>query len=184
MPACAPLYFREKAPDRALLDRYCVSCHNEKLKTGGLTLEKLDLGGVPENAQIWEKVVRKVNAGMMPPTAAPQPAPAVLKSFVRSLESDLDRAAVAKPNPGRAMVRRLNRTEYKNTIRDLLALDIDVAAYLPPDDSSYGFDNIADILGVSPVLQERYLAAALKIAPLAIGEPIDRIRLELLEGLP
>jgi hypothetical protein len=154
-----------------MLDRYCVTCHNERLKTAGLMLDKTDVGRIPDSAEIWEKVITKLGAGMMPPAGRPRPDAVTVKAFLTWLESDLDRAAAAKPNPGRAFVRRLNRAEYANAIRDLLDIDINVATLLPPDDSSYGFDNIADILGVSPSLQERYLSAAQKIAPLAIGDP-------------
>ena len=148
---------------RALVDRYCVTCHNDRLKTGGLTLQSLDLTGVPADGDVWEKVVRKVNAGMMPPPGLPRPARPAADAFVSFLTADLDRAAVAQPNPGRPLLHRVNRAEYANAIRDLLALDVDVASLLPPDDSSAGFDNIADVLGVSPVLLERYLSAAMKI---------------------
>jgi mono/diheme cytochrome c family protein len=158
---------------RALVDQYCVTCHNDRMKTAGLALDALDLARVPANAEAWEKVVRKVRAGVMPPQGARRPEPAALTGLLRFLETELDRAAASSPNPGRHLAHRLNRAEYANAIEDLLALDItaDVASLLPPDDSAYGFDNIADVLGVSPILLERYLSAAGKISALAVGDP-------------
>jgi mono/diheme cytochrome c family protein len=184
-------------PDyRAVLDKYCVTCHNEKAKTAGLALGKMDLARVPENAEIWEKVIRKVRVGMMPPQDVPHPDDATCHALVAWLQSTLDRGAVAKPNPGRPLAHRLNRAEYANAIRDLLALQVDPASLLPPDDSAYGFDNIADVLGASPVLLERYLSAAGKISSLAVGDPaigagsqVFRVRQDAsqdvhIEGLP
>ena len=168
--------FGQNAPDyRAVLNKYCVTCHNEKTKAGGMSLvdaaADIDLNNIPANADIWEKVIRKVRVGMMPPQGLPRPDQATRDSLVSWLQTTLDRAAAASPNPGRPLVHRLNRTEYANAIRDLLALDVDSATLLPPDDSGYGFDNIADVLGVSPVLLERYLSAAGKISALAVGDP-------------
>ena len=159
------------AASRALLDQYCVTCHNEKAKTGGLALDKMDLDHVGEGAETWEKVVRKLRGGMMPPQGRPRPANDDVYKLVGFLETSLDRAGTAKPNPGRAPIHRLNRTEYGNAIRDLLALDIDVADLLPADDESNGFDNIADVLKLSPSLLEQYLSAARKISGLAMGDP-------------
>jgi mono/diheme cytochrome c family protein len=156
---------------RAVLDKYCVSCHNERAKVGGLTLDKVDLADIPANADILEKVVRKVRVGMMPPQGAPRPDQAAAAALVAHLTGELDRASRAKPNPGRGLIHRLNRVEYENAIRDLFSLEIDASAMLPPDDAAYGFDNIADALGVSPVLLERYLTAADKITSLAVGDP-------------
>ena len=155
---------------RAVVATYCTSCHNERLKTAGLALDRItdDIAG---SAEIWEKVVRKVRGGLMPPAGARRPDARTRDAFVTSIESDLDRAWAAHPNPGRPLLRRLNRSEYANAVRDLLAMDVDVAALLPPDDSAYGFDNISDALNVSPALQERYLAAAEKIGELAFGDP-------------
>jgi mono/diheme cytochrome c family protein len=181
---------------RAVLDEYCVTCHSDQLKTAGLSLEKLDLARVSENAEIWEKVIRKVRVGMMPPPDAPHPDDGTRRALVSWLETTLDRAAAAKPNPGRPLAHRLNRAEYSNAIRDLLALEVDSASLLPPDDAAYGFDNIADVLGASPVLLERYLSAAGAIASLAVGDPetgpasqVFRIRQDAsqdvhIEGLP
>jgi len=151
--------FRIAAADpRAVLDQYCVTCHSQ--------FDKLDLS----NPELWEKVIRKLRSGTMPPPGNPRPENAETTSLIAQLESSLDRAASAKPNPGRFILHRLNRTEYGNAIRDLLSLDIDVSSLLPPDDESYGFDNIADVLGVSPALLEQYVGASRKIASLAVGD--------------
>ena len=159
------------SPQRALLDKYCVTCHNDRAKTGGLTLEKIDVANTPANAETWEKVIRKLSVGAMPPSGMPKPSASDVKSFVSSLEASLDKAYAANPNPGHATLHRLNRTEYTNSIRDLLALDVDASTLLPPDDESYGFDNNADVLGVSPVLLERYVSASRKVSRLAVGDP-------------
>jgi mono/diheme cytochrome c family protein len=149
---------------------YCVSCHNDRLKTGGLSLEQLSLERAGQDAETLEKVIRKVRAGLMPPAGARRPERAVLDDFAADIETAVDRAAAANPNPGRAPLHRMNRVEYANAVRDLLALDIDPTTLLPADDSSRGFDNIADVLGVSPSLLERYVAAAAKVSRLAVGE--------------
>ena len=154
---------------RAVLYQYCVTCHNEKLKTAGLMLDKLDLAHIGEHAEEWEKVVRKLRAGMMPPSGLPRPDAATYESLTVSLENELDRAAAANPHLPAPGVHRLNRTEYANAIRSILALDIDPAAFLPADDSSYGFDNVESGLGVSPALVEGYVEAAAKISRLAMG---------------
>ena len=156
---------------RAALKSYCITCHNEKLKTAGLMLDKMDLDNVPANAETWEKVIRKVRGSAMPPPGLPRPDKVFYSDFPAFLEASIDRAASAKPNPGRPAVHRLNRAEYANSVRDLLALDFDGESLLPVDDSGYGFDNIGDVLSVSPVLLERYIAAARKISRLAIGDP-------------
>ena len=181
---------------RAVLDRYCVTCHNARAKSGGLVLENVDLSNVGAHSEVWEKVVRKVRAGMMPPPGLPPPAAADKRALLTALESSLDRAALASPQPGRPLVHRLNRAEYANAIRDLIALDIDPAPLLPADDSSAGFDNNADVLGLSPVLLESYLSAAGRISALAIGDPktppmgeVYRVRQDAsqsrhVEGLP
>ncbi|HLG59722.1 MAG TPA: DUF1592 domain-containing protein [Vicinamibacterales bacterium] len=147
-----------------------MTCHNDKLKTGGLSLETLTLDRAGADADTWEKVVRKVRAGLMPPAGAKRPERAALDAFAGSIERAIDRAAAANPNPGRAPLHRMNRVEYANAIRDLLALDVDGSTLLPADDSSHGFDNIADVLAVSPSLLERYVSAAAKISRLAVGE--------------
>ena len=160
-PAVAP---------RATFDKYCVSCHNEKLKTAGLMLDKLDVTNVGSQPEIWEKVTRKLRSGSMPPVGIPRPDKATYEALSSWLETELDHAAAAHPNPGRPVVHRLNRTEYQNVIRDLLTLDVDASAMLPGDDAAYGFDNIAEILKVSPDLLDGYMASANKISRLAVGD--------------
>jgi hypothetical protein len=181
---------------QAVLNQYCVTCHNAKLLTGGLAIDKLDLHRAEGNAEAWEKVARKLRAGLMPPTGAPRPDRHALDTLAGAVEDALDRAAAANPNPGRAPLHRMNRGEYANAIRDLLAVDVDASTLLPADDSSNGFDNIADVLGISPALLERYVAAAAKISRLAVGDPEtapldvtytvrgDLSQTETLDGLP
>ena len=172
---------------RALLDRYCVTCHNAGLATGrggapsplvsqlravGLALDTLELSSIDEHPEEWEKVVRKLRGGMMPPAGRPRPNEEVAIEFVAWLEDQLDGAAAERPDPGRtAPLHRLNRAEYRNAVRDLLALEVDVDGLLPADDSSYGFDNIATALRMSQSLLERYLAAARTVSRLAVGSP-------------
>ena len=155
---------------RELLNKYCVTCHNDRAKTGNLSLEKLDVDHPAADAETWEKVIKKLRAGLMPPTGMPRPDRAALESFRTSLETSIDRAAQAQPNPGATALHRMNRNEYANAIRDLLAIDVDPATILPADDSSEGLDNIADVLGTSPALIERYVGAAAKISRLAVGD--------------
>ena len=156
---------------QALVNRYCVTCHSTRLKTGGLALEGLQIAQAGQQPQTWEKVVRKVRTGMMPPANAPRPDRAALDALAASVETTLDRAAAASPNPGAPALHRLNRAEYANAIRDLLELPIDSASLLPGDDSSEGFDNMASALSVSPALMQAYVTAAAKISRLAIGDP-------------
>jgi hypothetical protein len=156
---------------RALLDKYCITCHNQTTKTAGLLLDTLDVANVSAAPAIWEKVIDKIRGGMMPPAGMPRPERQALDTFVTSLEQSLDQAYFAKVNPGRVGLHRLNRGEYGNAVRDLLALDVDVSSLLPADDANYGFDNIADSLTVSPTLMERYINAAWKISGLAVGDP-------------
>ena len=157
---------------RAVLDRYCVTCHNERLRTANLTLDTRDVTRIAEAPGVWETVVRKLRAGAMPPLRRPRPDAATYERFIAWLESELDRASAADPNPGRTEAfHRLNRTEYHHAVRDLFDVEIDVAELLPADGASYGFDNIAGVLGVSPTLLERYLAAARKISRVAVGRP-------------
>ena len=158
---------------RALLNQYCVPCHNDRTRQAGLTLQTINaeqVGQIPEEVEVWEKVARKLRARVMPPPGRPRPDDAVYDAFATSLESALDGAAAAAPNPGRSPIHRLNRVEYRNAVRDLLALDIDERALLPPDESGYGFDNIADVLAMSPVLLDRYMVAAEKISRRALGD--------------
>jgi Protein of unknown function (DUF1592)/Protein of unknown function (DUF1588)/Protein of unknown function (DUF1585)/Protein of unknown function (DUF1587)/Protein of unknown function (DUF1595) len=194
--AASPQQASGTASDREVLDRYCVSCHNDRLKTSGLSLEKLDLARADASPDVWENVARKLQARSMPPQNARRPDEPTYRALEAAIESRLDAAATAHPNPGAPILHRLNRSEYANAIHDLLALDVDVASLLPPDDAAFGFDNISDVLGVSPSLQERYLSAASKIAAIAVGD-LDitagsdtfRIRQDLsqdqhIEGLP
>jgi mono/diheme cytochrome c family protein len=196
-PQIPPAAASTTSQQAVVLKQYCITCHNERLKTGNLALDSIDLANLSANAETWEKVVRKLRTGSMPPVGARRPDDATYHSLIGWLEGELDRGEALQPNPGRPLIHRLNRTEYANAIRDLLALDLgDVTSLLPADDSSYGFDNIADVLGVSPFLQERYLAAADRISALAVGDTDTtagsdtfRLRQDLsqdthIEGLP
>jgi mono/diheme cytochrome c family protein len=160
----------DAAPQAAVLNKYCVTCHSDRMRTAGLSLQGADLTDVPHKAETWEKVIRKLRTGSMPPQGMPRPDRAIVDSLASYLEGSLDRAAAANPNPGHAAMHRLNRTEYANAIHDLLALNIDSTALLPPDDESSGFDNIADVLRMSPSLMERYLSASWNISRDAIGD--------------
>jgi mono/diheme cytochrome c family protein len=169
------------APEYAgLVGTYCVTCHNDRLKTAGLSLQGLPLSDVAGHAEVWERVMRKVRSGEMPPlTVRARPDAATATAFASFLETSLDRAAADHPNPGRAPVHRLNRAEYSNAIRDLLDIDLKPGEWLPVDDSGYGFDNIAAVLSTSPALIERYLSAARRISRLVVGDlaqkPVDEI---------
>ena len=160
----------QASAQRAVIDKYCVTCHSKELQTGGLTLEGADLGNVPAGAETWEKVIRKLRVGQMPPQGMPRPDKATANGLATYLETSLDQAYAAKPNVGRASMHRLNRSEYENAIRDLLDLHVDATALLPPDDESSGFDNIADVLKMSPSLMERYLSASWNISREAVGD--------------
>jgi Protein of unknown function (DUF1592)/Protein of unknown function (DUF1588)/Protein of unknown function (DUF1587)/Protein of unknown function (DUF1585)/Protein of unknown function (DUF1595)/Planctomycete cytochrome C len=169
-PQASPLPTKvtDSAGERALLNQYCVTCHNQKLKTAGLELDKLDTAQVGEHPEKWELVVRKLRAGMMPPADMPRPKWNTYESMVEWLEGQLDKSATTHlPAPG---LHRMNRAEYANVIHDMLALDIDPAKYLPSDDSTRGFDNIAGALSLSPALLEGYTAAAAKISRIALGD--------------
>ena len=181
------------AAQRALLDQYCVTCHNDRAKTANLSLEKLDLATVSGNAELWEKVVRKLRAGVMPPPGVRRPALAEYDGLRDWLETEIDRKARA--NPGAIVLHRLNRTEYANVVRDLLDLEIDAEALLPPDDSARGFDNVAGSLTISPTLLEAYMTAATRVARMAVGfwktpteslhiAPADASQNQHIEGLP
>jgi hypothetical protein len=157
---------------RATINQYCVGCHNERSKAAGLAFDTLDLENVPANAAVLEKVVRRLRARTMPPSGRPRPDDSTYRQTISSLEAALDRAAGTNPHPGRTdTFRRLNRAEYQNAIRDLLAVDVDVSSLLPRDDASHGFDNVGGG-GLSPTLLERYLAAAQKVSRLAVGSPV------------
>ncbi len=180
---------------RQVIDRYCVTCHNQKLKTAGLMLDEADIARPAAAGEVWEKVVRKLHTSTMPPPNMPQPSIEERRAVLSWLETSLDQAAAAKPNPGRTdTLRRLNRTEYQNAIRDLLLLDIDANSLLPPDESGYGFDNVT-VGDLPPALLDRYISAAQKISRLAIGSlpslesdiirvPPDLTQEEHVEGLP
>ena len=155
---------------RQLIDRYCVTCHNQRLKTGGLLLDQADLTELSEHAATWEKVHRKLHEGSMPPSGMPRPSPEQVHELASWLVTELDAAAARNPRPGRPTLHRLNRTEYVNVTRDVLAVNLDGESLLPPDDVAYGFDNIADVLSTSPTLMERYLAAAQRVSRLATGD--------------
>jgi hypothetical protein len=157
--------------EQRLLKEYCVSCHNQRLMTGGLALDTLDPENVKANAETWERVLRKLQLGVMPPVGSRRPDQSTYANAIHSLTDRLDRAAALHPNPGHPVLHRLNRAEYANAIRDLLGLDVDVASLLPADDSAFGFDNVADVLNTSPALLQAYLAAARKISAVAVGNP-------------
>src|SRR6266852_1355797 len=150
---------------------YCDTCHFGPKAKAKLNLENLDLARLDANGETWEKVLRKLRSREMPPVGMPRPTEVSYNKLVSAIENERDRVAQARPNPGRPTLHRLNRTEYANAVRDLLALEIDVADLLPADDIGYGFDNIGDVLQVSPVLLERYLSAARKISRAAVGDP-------------
>ena len=163
------------APDlQGVVNKYCINCHSERMKLGGLVLEKKDVASIATDADMWERVAKKLRARSMPPINSPRPDRAVLETFVHNLEATLDHHAAADANPGRPPVHRLNRFEYTNAVRDLLGLEIDGKAMLPADDTGFGFDNIADVLTVSPGLFERYMLAAAKISRLAVEDPTMR----------
>jgi len=158
--------------EKAVIDRYCATCHNQRTRAGNLALDTLDVSAAGREAQTWEKIVRKVRTGMMPPSGAPRPDRATLDGFAASIETTIDRAARTAPNPGAPALHRLNRAEYGNAVRDLLDLPIDAARLLPGDDSSgEGFDNMASTLSVSPALMQAYVTAAARISRLAVGDP-------------
>jgi Protein of unknown function (DUF1592)/Protein of unknown function (DUF1588)/Protein of unknown function (DUF1585)/Protein of unknown function (DUF1587)/Protein of unknown function (DUF1595) len=154
-----------------ILEKYCVRCHNAKLRTAGFAIDESDLLNSQPNAQVWETVLKQLRAGMMPPAGSLRPDKAAYRSLMAELTDILDRAALASPRVGRSPVHRLNRFEYTNSIRDLFGFDIDGQSMLPGDDSGFGFDNIADVLTTSPGLLERYLHAATTISSLAVGDP-------------
>jgi mono/diheme cytochrome c family protein len=183
--------------ERDLLNKYCVTCHNRRAKIGGLALDTLDVGAIGEHPDVWEKVVLKLRAGLMPPAGRPRPDKSTYDGLAASLENALDRAAARHLDPGRTeQFHRLNRAEYQNAVRDLLFVDVDVASLLPADDASYGFDNMAGVLKLSPTLLERYVTAAQRVARLAVGiaptsVSVDTFRLlddapqdDWVEGLP
>jgi hypothetical protein len=158
------------APHQSVLDRYCTDCHNRAEQAGDLVLESAGLTDPPGRADVFEKVVHKLRLGLMPPPGEPRPEPATVASLVSYLTDSLDAAASAYPNPGRMPLHRLNRSEYANAIRDLFGLELDIESLLPADSLSHGFDNISDVLTTSPLLLERYLTVALRVAATAVGD--------------
>src|SRR5262245_53084872 len=175
--AAAPIAQAPAAPAtptaeyRGVLNKYCVSCHNEKLRTAGLAFESIDLSHVEAHTEVLERIARKLRGGDMPPVGRPRPDQATYDAFSNWLEGSLDKVAAAKPKPGAPLLHRMNRSEYANAIRDLLAIEIDAATLLPADNLSHGFDNVADGLGMSPLLLESYVVAGRKISRLAVGNP-------------
>ena len=171
--ALAPclIAWQPAASQNALVKQYCVSCHNDKLKTASVSLEGLDIAKAGEDPAVWEKVLRKVGSNQMPPAGVPHPDPAAAKAFTTALRAELDRYAAAHPDPGHPVIHRLNRAEYSNAIRDIFALDIEPGSKLPADDSGYGFDNIGDVLSLSPILIERYMTVGRMVSRLAVGDP-------------
>src|SRR6266849_2317526 len=183
------------AKPRALLDQYCVTCHNDRTRTANLSLTQLDLAAVGDHPELWEKVVRKLRAGVMPPPDVKRPPLEEYEALRDWLEAEIDRKAAARVNPGAVGLHRLNRTEYARVVRDLLDLEIDVTTLLPPDDSARGFDNIAGSLTISPTLLEAYTTAAARVARMAVGywktptestylAPGDTSQNQHIEGLP
>ena len=183
------------ATQRALIEQYCVTCHNDRAKTAGLSLENIDPAQAAQNAELWEKVIRKLRAGVMPPAGSRRPDRPTIEALNVWLENEIDKVAATKPTLARPGVHRLNRTEYANAVKDMLGLEIDAAALLPVDDSGYGFDNVAASLNMSTALLESYVSAAGKISRLALGlemaptqkvytAPQDLSQEEHIEGLP
>jgi len=173
-----------KSPDpRAFLNTYCITCHNQKLRTAGLALDDVDTAKPSANAEVWERVIAKLQAGSMPPPGLPRPDAAVYHAVASSLENEIDKAWAANPNPGRInAVHRLNRAEYNNAIRDLFALDLDVKPLLPGDETADGsFDNFADVLSISTAHLERYMSVARQVTRLATGLPPSSPGLERFE---
>jgi len=182
---------------KALVDRYCVTCHNARTRAGGLALADMNFATVANDAEVWERVIRKLRAGMMPPTGSLRPDAASHQGLVQFLETTIDQAAAAAPNPGRTeSLHRLNRAEYRNAVRDVLGVEVDVAQLLPADDASYGFDNMAGVLRLNQSNMERYLAAAMRVSRAAVGGapsapgsttfpvPVDQPQYDRVEGLP
>jgi cytochrome c551/c552 len=176
---------RAATAPQLFVDRYCVACHNQKLRTAGLTMEELPAPGANAaadgSAETWEKILRKVRTGAMPPPSLPRPPDDLRRDFVSAVGDALDRDAALHPNPGRPAIHRLNRAEYANAVRDLVAITIDPSSLLPQDDSGYGFDNIADVLSVSPALLDRYLSAARRISERALRTPESRRKILICE---
>ena len=183
-PKAGPSAPGEAASRQALVQRYCVGCHNDRTKAGALSLSAIKLtdNDIAANAETLEKVVRKLRVGMMPPVGMPRPPKPEYDGLRAWLEAELDRAAARRPTGlPTDWIHRLNRAEYQNAVRDLLGVEVDVSTLLPVDDSSYGFDNIGDVLRMSPTLMERYLSAAKKIARLVVGTPPPAPNLDFIQ---
>jgi mono/diheme cytochrome c family protein len=174
-PASASASALTPADHKKMLMQYCTACHNDKLKTAGMSVVPLDANNLQANQATWEKILHRVSLGEMPLRGAPRPPKERLQQFTSWLATSLDSQAAAHPNPGHATVRRMNRTEYSNAVRDLLALDVDFAKDMPADDTGYGFDNIADVLTVSPTLMDRYITVAGKISRMATGQASRKV---------
>jgi mono/diheme cytochrome c family protein len=159
------------AQPRELLDRYCVMCHNQRLKSGGLLLDQMDLAKIGDNARVWEEVIRKLRGGLMPPPGVRRPQETEIGGLVTFLETSLDQAAQKRPDLGYVALHRLNRTEYASAVEDLLGVRVDPSVLLPVDDISDGFDNIANVLKVSPAFLDQYISAARAVTGSAIGDP-------------
>src|SRR5689334_8024099 len=153
-----------------VLGKYCTECHNTADWAGGIAFDALNADDIAGDSQTWEKAIRKLDTGMMPPPGKPRPTRAVLEDFAGELATRLDKAGLAHPYPGTKSLHRLNRTEYANAVRDVLGLQVDVSTLLPADDSGEGFDNIADVLGVSPTLIQSYISTAMKLSRAAVGD--------------
>jgi mono/diheme cytochrome c family protein len=194
----APAAVASTPPPRhwGVLDKYCSECHNSTDWAGGIAFDALSADDIADDSQTWEKAIRKLETGMMPPPGKPRPTRAVLEDFAGELATRLDKAGLAHPYPGTKSLHRLNRTEYANAIRDVIGLQVDVSTLLPADDSGEGFDNIADVLGVSPTLIQSYISAAMKLSRAAVGDrtmqptlvkytaPSGLSQQEHIEGLP
>ncbi|HVW75900.1 MAG TPA: DUF1587 domain-containing protein, partial [Rhizomicrobium sp.] len=162
------------ADHKHMLMQYCTACHNDKAKTAGMSVVPLDPENLQANDATWEKILRRLSLGEMPPKGMPRPPKEQITDFTTWLAGSLDADAAAHPNPGHATVRRMNRVEYAHAVRDLLSIDVDFSKELPVDDTGYGFDNIADVLTVSPTLMDRYINVAGKISGLATGQASKR----------
>ena len=177
LAVAAYAYYQHRTPSVnvaeqwAMLDQYCEGCHNDAERAGELAFDRLDPSRLHADAAVWETVIRKLRGGLMPPPGEPRPAAERLDAFVGFLEESLDAAARTAPNPGVPGLRRLNRTEYANAVRDLIELPVDVEALLPGDDSVAGFDNIGSALSISPTLLQAYVSAAATLSRLAVGDP-------------
>ena len=170
---CAARAEAQPSANQALINRYCVTCHNQRLKTAKLELDKLDVTHPENDARVWERAIRKLRGGMMPPPGAARPPVADAQALAAYLETALDKAANANPNPGSVRIHRLNRAEYANAMRDLFGIDVDMSTLLPNDDISEGFDNIASALKVSPSFLDQYIMAARAMAKRAVGAPVS-----------